>query len=92
MEGKDVPIPERTPADTKCPPQENGLSVAAIGFAFVFWPLGAVFGHLARRRARYAAGAGAGLAILALIVSYSLGFATFLWLVAYLGQGTSKLT
>jgi hypothetical protein len=66
--------------------QLNGFAIPAIVLAFLCWPLGAVFGHLARRRAYYVGGAGAGLAVLALIVSYTLGFATFLVLIVHINQ------
>jgi hypothetical protein len=69
--------------------QQNGFAVASMVLAFLCWPLGALFGHLARRRAYSVAGAGAGLAVVALIISYSLGFASFLLLMIHLAQGPS---
>jgi hypothetical protein len=88
--GKEAPASDNPPALATMAPslsQENRLAVAAIALAVVCWPVGVVFGHLARRRARYAGGAGAGLAVVALLIGYSFGFAAFLLLMIHLGTG-----
>jgi hypothetical protein len=63
------------------------LAVVAIVLAVICWPAGIVLGHLARRRAHYAGGAGAALAVVALAIGYSLAFATFLLIMIHLGTG-----
>jgi len=46
------------------------MAVVAIVLAFVFPPLGIVFGHVARRQIRNRGGRGDGLALAALILGY----------------------
>jgi undecaprenyl-diphosphatase len=48
----------------------NRLAVLSLVFAFVFSPLGAVFGHLAKKRIKDTGEAGDGLATAGLVVSY----------------------
>ena len=67
--------------------RQNRLATAAIVFAVLCWPLGIVFGQLARRRARYMNGEGAGRAVVALIIGCCLGFTMFLLLIIHLAQG-----
>lgn len=66
----------------------NRMAVAAVVLAIACWPLGIAFGHVAVRRARLSQGAGAGLAVVALIVAYTLALVTLLVIVVILG-GTS---
>ena len=68
-------------------PKENRLAIAAIVLGVLCWPLGILFGHLSPRRARYVGGAGAGLATVARLIGYSLGFATFLLIMIHVGTG-----
>src|SRR2546430_12148178 len=51
----------------------NTMAILSIVFAFVFWPLGIVFGHLATRQIRTSGEQGAGLAKAGLILSYVFG-------------------
>lgn len=51
-------------------PPTNGMAVAALILAFVFYPLGIVFGHLARRQISRTHEGGRGLATAALIIGY----------------------
>ncbi|MHB2021740.1 MAG: DUF4190 domain-containing protein [Mycobacteriales bacterium] len=48
----------------------NVLAVLSLVCAFLFWPLGIVFGHLARRQIRRTGERGAGVALTGLIISY----------------------
>ena len=70
----------------------NTMAILALVFAFVFWPLGIVFGHLARRQIRQTGEGGAGLASAGLILSYVFGELTLLgcaaW-IALVGYATS---
>jgi len=70
----------------------NTMAILALVFAFVFWPLGIVFGHLARRQIRQTGEGGAGLASAGLILSYVFGVLTLLgcaaW-IALVGYATS---
>lgn len=87
-------MPLTRPTIVPLSPQQNRFAIAAIVLAFLCWPLGIVFGHLARRRDRYPSGAGAALAVVALVVSYSLGVATVVLLVIHfgnVGQGPPSL-
>jgi hypothetical protein len=58
--------------------ETNTMAILALVFAFVFWPLGIVFGHLARRQIRRTGEAGAGLATAGLVISYLFGAVTLL--------------
>ena len=51
-------------------PPTNGMAVAALILAFVFYPLGIVFGHVARRQISRTHEGGRGLATAALIIGY----------------------
>jgi peptidyl-prolyl cis-trans isomerase B (cyclophilin B) len=85
----EVPASEmpRTGLTTVRPsPQQNGFAIAAVILAFLCWPLGIVCGHLALRRDRYPSGAGAPLAVVALVVSCLLGVATVVLLIVYFGH------
>jgi len=70
----------------------NTMAILALVFAFVFWPLGIVFGHLARRQIRQTGEGGAGLASAGLILSYVFGVLTLLGCAAWIeliGYATS---
>lgn len=60
----------------------NTMSILALIFAFVFSPLGIVFGHIARGQIRRTGEQGAGLATAGLVLGYVFtGFAV-LWTLA----------
>jgi uncharacterized protein DUF4190 len=48
----------------------NTMAVLSLVFAFVFAPLGIVFGHIAKSQIRRTGEAGDGLALAGLIISY----------------------
>jgi Domain of unknown function (DUF4190) len=52
------------------PPPTNELAIAALILAFVFYPLGLVFGHMARRQISRTHEGGRGLATAALVIGY----------------------
>lgn len=51
-------------------PPTNGMAIAALVLVFVFYPLGIVFGHVARRQISRTHEGGRGLATAALIIGY----------------------
>lgn len=51
-------------------PPTNGMAIAALILALVFYPLGIVFGHVARRQISRTHEGGSGLATAALIIGY----------------------
>lgn len=51
-------------------PPTNTAAILALVFAFIFWPLSIVFGHVARHQMRQTGEAGHGLALAGLILSY----------------------
>jgi Domain of unknown function (DUF4190) len=59
----------------------SGMAVAAFVLAFLFWPLGIVLGHVARRKIRREGERGGGLALAALIISYIWGAVVILLIV-----------
>jgi hypothetical protein len=64
------------------PPQAVGTNVMAILsliFAFIFWPLGIVFGHVAKHQIAYSGERGEGLATAGLAVGYLLLVFTLCW-------------
>jgi hypothetical protein len=63
--------------------QTNTMAILSLVFAFVFWPLGIVFGHLARKQIRQTGEGGAGLAKAGLILSYVFGVLTLLGCAAW---------
>jgi len=58
------------------------MATASFIFAFVFWPLGIVFGHVARHRIKRTGERGGGLALAGLIISYLWGAVVILLIVA----------
>lgn len=48
----------------------NTLAILSLVCAFVFWPLGIVFGHMAKGQIRRTGEGGGGLATAGLILSY----------------------
>jgi peptidyl-prolyl cis-trans isomerase B (cyclophilin B) len=64
-------VPPMTPAPVYVfVPPTNGMAIAALVLAFVFFPLGIVLGHLARGQIKRSGEGGRGLATAALILSY----------------------
>jgi VIT1/CCC1 family predicted Fe2+/Mn2+ transporter len=62
-----------TPVDPWQPtrtPTMNAMATLAIVFAFLFFPLGILFGHIAKRQIARTGETGAGLATTALVISY----------------------
>lgn len=59
----------------------NATAIAALVFAILFWPVGIILGHIARRSIRRTGEKGGGLAIAALIVGYVWGGITVLLVV-----------
>jgi hypothetical protein len=53
-------------------PTMNAMAALAMVFALVFFPLGILFGHVARRQIARTGETGSGLATTALVISYLL--------------------
>ncbi len=51
----------------------NTMAILSIIFAFVFWPLGIIFGHIAKGQIRRSGEGGGGLASAGLIIGYIFG-------------------
>jgi Domain of unknown function (DUF4190) len=56
----------------------NTMAILSLIFAFVFWPLGIVFGHIGRGQIRRSGESGAGLATAGLVISYIFGVLTII--------------
>jgi hypothetical protein len=73
---------QQPPASAKT----NTMAILSLIFAFVFWPLGIIFGHIARGQIRRTGEGGSGLATAGLILGYVFGVLTLigcgLWIVA----------
>jgi predicted Zn-ribbon and HTH transcriptional regulator len=68
----------------------NGTAIAAFVFAFLFWPVGIILGHIARSTIRRTGERGEGLALAALIISYVWGaIVIIVIIVAVAGSRTS---
>jgi Domain of unknown function (DUF4190) len=64
-------VPPMTPAPVYVSmPPTNGMAIAALVLAFVFFPLGIVLGHVARGQIKRSGEGGRGLATAALILGY----------------------
>jgi undecaprenyl-diphosphatase len=76
------PAPGRQPGTvyrSTVPTGTNTMAILSVVFAFVFSPLGVVFGHVAKKQIRATRQAGAGLATVGLVIGYvGLG----VWLIA----------
>ena len=64
------------------PPSTNGLAVASLVCAFLFFPLGIVFGHMSLSQIKRTREGGHGLAVAGLVVSYVVAVLTVLAVVA----------
>jgi hypothetical protein len=62
----------------------NGTAITAFVFAFLFWPLGIILGHVARSKIRHRGERGGGLALAGLIISYLWGAVVVVLVVAAL--------
>jgi hypothetical protein len=66
--------------------QTNVMAILSLVFAFVFWPVGIVFGHIAKKQIRERNEEGGGLATAGLILSYIFGAIALLicgiWVIA----------
>jgi uncharacterized protein HemX len=58
-------------------PPTNGMAIAALILALVFYPLGIVFGHVARRQISRTHEGGSGLATAALIIWIGIAIVMF---------------
>jgi peptidyl-prolyl cis-trans isomerase B (cyclophilin B) len=58
------------------PPNTNGLAIASFVCAFLFFPLGIVFGHMSLSQIRKSREGGHGLAIAGLVISYVIAVLT----------------
>lgn len=65
------PRPTGTVYGSSVPAGTNRMAVLSLVFAFVFSPLGVVFGHLARKQIRATRQGGAGLATAGLVIGYA---------------------
>jgi peptidyl-prolyl cis-trans isomerase B (cyclophilin B) len=64
-------VPPMTPAAVYVSvPPTNGMAIAALILAFVFFPLGIILGHVARGQIKRTREGGRGLATAALIIGY----------------------
>lgn len=64
------------------PPNTNGLAIASLVCAFLFFPLGIVFGHMSLAQIRKSREGGHGLAIAGLVISYVIAVLTVIAVVA----------
>ena len=64
------------------PPSTNGLAVASLVCAFLFFPLGIVFGHMSLSQIKRTREGGHGLAVAGLVISYVVAVLTVLAVVA----------
>ncbi|MDT5340339.1 MAG: peptidyl-prolyl cis-trans isomerase [Mycobacterium sp.] len=64
------------------PPNTNGLAIASLICAFLFFPLGIVFGHMSLSQIRKNNEGGHGLAIAGLVISYVVAVLTVVAVVA----------
>ncbi|MGH3915568.1 MAG: DUF4190 domain-containing protein [Pseudonocardiaceae bacterium] len=89
----DYPAQHLSPAAVAShyPPPTNTLAILALVFAFAFWPLAIVFGHLARRQIARTGESGRGLATAALVIGYLVLALTVLLIIAVVAViGTNR--
>ena len=71
-------------------PKTNTLAILSLVFAFFFWPLGIVFGHVALHQIRRTQEAGRGSALAGVIIGYVfLAFLVLVLVLAIAGSHTS---
>jgi hypothetical protein len=66
----------------------NTMAILSLVFAFVFWPLGIVFGHMGRRQIRRTGESGSGMATAGLVISYLFGVLTLIGCAAWIALVT----
>ena len=77
------PYPPVYPAYSQYrPPQTNALAIASLICAFLFAPLGVVFGHLSLSQIKKSGEDGRGMAVAGLVIGYIVTIGTILALVA----------
>lgn len=76
------PYPGYPPYPMYRPPQTNPLAIASLICAFLFAPLGIVFGHLSLSQIKKSGEEGRGLAVAGLVIGYLITIGTVLALVA----------
>ena len=67
----------------------NTMAVLSLVFAFLFWPLAIVFGHVARKQIAQTGEGGRGLATAGLVLGY-LGMAFFALLIVVLAAAAGS--
>jgi len=74
----------------------NSMAIASLILAFLIWPLGIVFGHIARHQIRRTGERGMGLTLASLIISYVWGAAVIILIVGLVAgsqpQGFNNLS
>ena len=76
------PYPCYPPYPAYRPPQTNALAIASLICAFLFAPLGIVFGHLSLSQIKKSGEDGRGLAVAGLVIGYLITIGTIVALVA----------
>jgi Domain of unknown function (DUF4190) len=85
------PPPPPPPTSNVGPHQRtNSTAIVAFVFAFLFWPLGIILGHVARHSIRRSGERGGGLALAALIISYIWGAAVIVIVIAVIAAPSSS--
>ncbi len=78
------------------PPQyqqrTNTMAILSLVFAFVFWPLGIVFGHIGRSQIRRTGEDGSGMALAGLIIGYLALAGTLILIIAMAAAVSSSST
>lgn len=74
-----------TPPQARRQHRTNTMSILALVFAFLFWPLGVVFGIVARRQIARTGESGAGLAMARLVLGIAFGVLAVIYLIAIHG-------
>jgi hypothetical protein len=67
------PFPQSYPPPMTSSGQTNVMAILSLVFAFVFWPLAIVFGHIAKKQIRERGEEGGGLATAGLVLGYIFG-------------------
>lgn len=75
---QDSPYSQATPNPNPAPgyypvpstPPTNTMAILSLVFAFVFWPLAILFGHMARKQIARTGESGDGLAVAGLVLGY----------------------
>lgn len=70
MNQSTIPTPQAPQPQYAPTPPTNTMAVLSLVFAFLFWPLSIVFGHMARKQIARTGEGGRGLATAGLAISY----------------------